>query len=131
MAVGCWIIWANARLAVWRESLLRGEEAPGRSDAHTRIGATLGPAGTPSGADAGMGTKGRGLGAVLGLPVLAPVAGRRAARAEHGGDPGGRPRPYGRPGPGDGLLTAEVSERIDAELSAHFARAIKGFGLIS
>ncbi|MFG1694760.1 hypothetical protein [Nonomuraea sp. NPDC049309] len=73
MAVGCWIIWANARLAVWRESLLRGEEAPGRSDAHTRIGATLGPAGTPSGADAGMGTKGRGLGAVLGLPVLAPV----------------------------------------------------------
>lgn len=175
---------ALAGLAVWRESLLRGKEAPGRSDVHTRIGATLGSAGTPSGAYAGMGTMGRGLGAVLGLPVLAlewaltrlVQAARGDAAAEElqrvlrvatdaepaeldgllrdgrflapvqaaalRGQSAAEIRAAARdrtdagdradtPAPEDGLLTAGASERIDAELSGHFARAIKGFGLIS
>ncbi|MEQ4716545.1 hypothetical protein [Nonomuraea sp. B19D2] len=175
---------ALSTLAVWRESLLQGESAPRREEAHTRIGATLGSFATPAGTYEGMGSIGRGLGKVLGLPVLllewtlirlvrsgsSGAARQRLARA-HGVATevelaelaelvrGGRflapvqaaalrgasvPEirqsacarletlvSYGGAhGTEPGLLTEDASDRIDNELSGHYARAIKGFGLL-
>ncbi|MEV4805580.1 hypothetical protein AB0K18_36755 [Nonomuraea sp. NPDC049421] len=169
---------ALTTLAVWRESLLQGEEAPGRSDVYTRIGAAVGSVGAPSGAYSGMGSMGRGLGRVIGVPVLflewALTRLVQASRGDTASEELQRVRRVAtdadladlddllRDGrylapvqaaalrgatateirasattttattaPAADLLTADASGRIDDELSGHFTRAIKGFGLIS
>lgn len=176
---------ALSTLALWRESLLRGGPAPGRAEAHTRIGATLGSEGAPAGTYEGMGAAGAVLGKVLGLPVL--LLERTLIRLARGGRTGAARRRRARArrvatdvelaelarltrdgrflaplqaaalrgasvpeirraacagtealasgagvhDAGSGLLLPEASDRIDEELAVHYARAIRGLGLIS